>query len=288
MCMIAIMSTAGCEDEIFLIPENITGDTGTGCVHQTTLDNLLDGQSNYWCGATAQETVDYYFSSEVEVTGTFVQRLEGAASYFTIQDRDATLWTTSYFGDSTEQHDSVLLPFNNLLTDALRFIFVCDQCGVNKVALYRLEVYGCYITSTPTATPTSLKPTELPSLFPTRSPTKSPSTTHPTNTPSALPTTSPTESPSAAAAQDISREIRILLMTAIIVFLCGAVLFLHLRYRKVLRVININKALVREVSNVEILNIDENNTRRNNEDCRTDPAQTVDYQITLDKVNNRL
>jgi len=185
--IVAIIAATACEDEILLIPESMLGD------NSWDWDNLLDGRYNtYWhADNTGNEWFWYYFSSEVEVSWIFVQRWEDRATYFYVRDPDSTI-AYEYFGDSNEQYSSVTTRFTDVHTDTLRFYFSYSS----TVHISRLEVYGCYVTSTPTTSPTTERPSAVPTSFPTVSPTMPPVTTPPSKTPSLFPTKSPTESPS--------------------------------------------------------------------------------------------
>jgi len=73
-CMF-IIGAAGCEDEILLIPESMTGDVYSSSVSTYALSNLLDGSySTYWRGNSAGEYVYYYFPSKAQVMKIFIQR----------------------------------------------------------------------------------------------------------------------------------------------------------------------------------------------------------------------
>jgi len=182
----AIIAVNGCDDDTLLEAERMIGDT------TERLQYLLDGSHNtYWyADNTGGENVYLYYPSEVEVKWIFVQRWNNRATYFTVYDRSRTI-THQYFGDSNQNYDSVTIRFNDVYTDYLRFNFYYSS----TVHISRLEVHGCYNTSTPTTSPTTGEPTHVPTSFPTVSPTLAPLTTIPTELPTALPTTAPTVSP---------------------------------------------------------------------------------------------
>jgi len=182
----AIIAVNGCDDDTLLEAERMIGD------RTERLQYLLDGSHNsYWyADNNGGENVYLYYPSEVEVKWIFVQRYHNYATHFSVYDRSRTI-AHQYFGDSSENYDSVTIRFNDLYTDYLRFYFWYSS----TVYISRLEVHGCYNTSTPTTSPTTGEPTHVPTLFPTVSPTLAPLTTIPTELPTALPTTAPTVSP---------------------------------------------------------------------------------------------
>jgi len=137
------------------------------------------------------------------VKEVFAQRYYNYANYFTVYDGLRTSLT--YFENSNDYYSAITFPMHNVQTDFLRFYFTWHN---SYYRFSRVEVYGCYNTSTPTTVPTSaptelptvlptISPSELPTVLPTISPTLPPVTTYPTKTPSVFPTTAPTESPSA-------------------------------------------------------------------------------------------
>jgi len=92
-------------------------------------------------------------------------------------------------------------------------------------------------SKSPTASPTSVM-TYMPSVVPSPSPSVYPTTVVPTLWPSTVPSFSPTETPTSVQA-DSGFEVKIGVVEfflILIVLLCGVVLFLLLRYRKVLQV----------------------------------------------------
>jgi len=185
-----IIGAAGCEDEILLIPESMTGDVYSSS-STYDLSNLLDGSySTYWRGNSASEYVYYYFSSKALVKKIFIQRYSIYGSYFNVYHGTTTI-SYAYFGPSTEHYQGMTIPLNNVRTDMLRFYFYYSPTPY----ISRVDVYGCYNTSSPTTLPTSA-PTELPSVSPTISPTLLPTTNDHSNSPSILPSTVPTGSPS--------------------------------------------------------------------------------------------
>jgi len=185
--MMAIIAANGCDEDILLIPESMTGDVLSASY---PLSNLLDGNYNTrWIGDSTSENVYYYFANKVVVKEVFVQRYGTNAQRFSVYDGYKTYM--SYFETSTESYSTVTLPMNYVQTDYLKFWFYYPS---KYPMISRAEVYGCYNTSTPTTVPTSV-PTELPTLFPTISPTLPPVTTDPTKVPSTLPTISPTLPP---------------------------------------------------------------------------------------------
>jgi len=190
-CMV-IIAAAGCEEEILLIPESMTGDVYSSS-STYDLKNLLDGSySTYWRGDSSGENVYYNFSSEVTVTKIFVQRYKKHANYFDIDARTGQL-CHMYFGSSSSylSDHGISIPFHNVRTDMIKFYFYRSP----EPYISRADVYGCYNAPTPTTVPTSA-PTELPTVVPTISPTSPPTTTD-TISPSIFPTTAPTEFPSA-------------------------------------------------------------------------------------------
>jgi len=202
-CMV-IIAAAGCEEEILLIPESMTGDVYSSS-STYDLKNLLDGSySTYWRGDSSGENVYYNFSSEVTVTKIFVQRYKKHANYFDIDARTGQL-CHMYFGSTSSSlsEHGISIPFHNVRTDMIKFYFYRSP----EPYISRADVYGCYNAPTPTTVPTSA-PTELPTVVPTISPTLLPTTTDtispsifpstaPTGRPSIFPTTAPTEFPSA-------------------------------------------------------------------------------------------
>jgi len=84
--MVLIIGASGCEDEILLIPERMTGDVySSASTYQ--LSNLLDGSySTYWRGNSAVEYVRYYFSNKVVVKKIFVQRYNVYGTRFNVYD----------------------------------------------------------------------------------------------------------------------------------------------------------------------------------------------------------
>jgi len=182
----AIIAVNGCDDDTLLEAEMMIGD------RSERLQYLVDGSySSYWyADNTGGEYVYLYYPSEVQVKWIFVQRYHNYATYFSVYDGSRTI-AHPYFGDSTEYYDSVTIRLNDVYTDYLRFYFYYSS----TVYISRLEVHGCYNTSTPTTSPTTGEPTHVPTSFPTVSPTLAPLTTIPTELPTALPTTAPTVSP---------------------------------------------------------------------------------------------
>jgi len=187
-CIIfAIIAVNGCDDDALLEAEIMIADSSE------SLQYLLDGSyGSYWSGNSVGEYVHFYYPSEVQVKWIFVQRYSNHATYFIVYDGASNI-ALQYFGDSSEYYDSVTIRFNDVYTDYLRFYFYYSGSG--SVWISRLEVHGCYNTSTPTTSPTTEEPTYVPTLFPTVSPTLAPLTTIPTELPTALPTTAPTVSP---------------------------------------------------------------------------------------------
>jgi len=186
--IVSIIAVNGCDDDILLTPEYMIGDT-----NGLPLENMADGSySSYWrANNVGGEYVYFYYPAEVEVKWIFVQRYDLYATYFTVYDGSNNI-AHQYFGDSTEYYDSVTIRFNDVHTDYLRFYFYYTS----TVRISRLEVHGCYNTSTPTISPTTYVPTDVPTSFPTVSPTLVPVTTVPSEIPTVLPTTAPTVSPS--------------------------------------------------------------------------------------------
>jgi len=188
--IIAIIAVIGCDDDILLTPDKMIGD------NTNLLKNLIDGSwSSYWYADNAGgENVYFYFESEVQVKWILVQRYYASATYFNVYDAGGATIAREYFGDNTERWDTATVRFNDEYTDMLLFYFYYSS----NVHITRVEVYGCYNTSTPTLSPTTPVPTDVPTLFPTLSPTLAPLTTIPSEIPTALPTTAPSVSPSIA------------------------------------------------------------------------------------------
>jgi len=188
LSLVAVGVIADCQDEILLVPDRMFADVGR------PIANLADGRwDTYWRGDnTGGEYIYFYFSSEVEVKWIFIQRYYIYVDYVNVWD-GATTFAYSYFGGTDEQYSSVTWRFNNVFTDMLRF-YAYEGDTVPHIS--RLEVYGCYNTSTPTMSPTTSWPTDVPTSFPTVSPTLSPVTSFPSKIPSLSPTTAPTVSPS--------------------------------------------------------------------------------------------
>jgi len=301
LSIIAIIAADGCDDDILLIPESMTGDVYSASY---PLSNLLDGYyGTRWRGDSTAETVYYYFPSEVVVKEVFVQRYGLYATRIVIYGGNDT--HQSYFEANTEHYSTITFPMNNVQTDMLQF-YMSSSYG-SALMISRLEVYGCYNTSTPTTVPTSV-PTELPTLFPTISPTLPPVTTDPTKTPSTLPTisptlppstlptTAPTKSPSGDSPSHqpstapssspteppspipsispsssptvvfIDRGFQVTLgemefMAIVIVFLCGVILFGVRRHRVMQSVQNSHKAQESEMYIVRTQDIEEESTR---------------------------
>jgi len=188
--IIAIIAVKGCDDDILLTPRLLVGD------RSELLSNLADGSYNsYWAGDKAgDENVYFYFESEVQVKWILLQRYSNYATWFKVYDAGGTRFAYEHFGDSNEYYNTVTVRFNDVYTDKLRFHFYHGS----TVRMSRVEVYGCYNTSTPTLSPTTPVPTDVPTLFPTISPTLAPLTAIPSEIPTALPTTAPSVSPSIA------------------------------------------------------------------------------------------
>jgi len=186
----AIITVYGCDDDSLLIPEKMVGDT-----NGLELERMLDGSySTAWrANNNGGEYVYFWFSEEVEVKWIFVQRYQSYANYFNVDDGTSTI-AHQYFGDSTESYDSVTVRFNDVYTDYLRFYFYYSS----TVYISRLEVHGCYNTSTPTTSPTTAVPSSAPTSFPTVSPSLAPVTAVPSERPTTAPTSAPSVSPSIA------------------------------------------------------------------------------------------
>jgi len=185
---------AKCENDILLTPNELSGTVYHGTYYQ--LSNLLDGSySTYWMSSSGQwQNMYFYFSEEVSVEWIYVQRYDDDATQIYIYDDGNRVISHTYFGDQSERYASITLTFDDLHTSSLRF-YIYSQ-WYSYVRLSRVDVYGCYNTSTPTVSPTTVEPTEGPSVLPTISPTLAPVTTIPSRTPSVSPTSAPTVSPS--------------------------------------------------------------------------------------------
>jgi len=190
LSIVALIPATACQDETLLTPKLMVGD-----VNGLELDLLADGRyDTYWrANNNGHENVYFYFMDVVEVKWIFVQRYNDDAQYVYIYDASSQL-TAVWFGDSTESYSSITVRFDNVYTDTLRFYFYFSS----TVQISRLEVYGCYNTTTPTTSPTTEGPSGVPTPFPTLSPTIPPVTTLPSRTPSTSPTMAPTASPSTA------------------------------------------------------------------------------------------
>jgi len=187
----AIIAATGCQDDILIKPETMIGDYYSN--HY--LSYLADGNYNtYWRAGEEGEYVYFYFTEEVEVKWIFIQRYSTWGTYVKIWD-GSTTFAHEYFGDSSENYDTLTLRFNGVQTDMLRFYFYWSS---SLPAISRLEVYGCYNTSTPTTSPTTRVPTDNPTAFPSVSPTLPPLSAPLSKKPTTLPTAAPTESPSTA------------------------------------------------------------------------------------------
>jgi len=188
--IVSIIVVNGCEDDAFLTPKMMVGDT-----NGYELSKMLDGSySTYWrANNVGSEYVYFWFSEEVQVKWIFVQRYNNYATYFRVYDGTTNI-AYQYFGDSTELYDSVTIRFDDVYTDYLRFEFYYT----NTVYISRLEVHGCYNTSTPTTSPTTEVPSIVPTSFPTVSPSLEPVTAVPSEKPTTRPTTAPSVSPSIA------------------------------------------------------------------------------------------
>jgi len=190
LIIVAILAVNGCDDDVMLTPEIMVGDT-----NGYELSRMADGSySTYWqANNNGGEYVYFYYPAEVQVKWIFVQRYHKYATYFNVYDGTSTI-AYQYFGDSSELYDSVTIRFNDVYTDYLRFYFYYSS----TVYISRLEVHGCYNTSTPTTSPTSEVPSSVPTSLPTVSPTLAPLTAVPSKMPSTRPTTAPSVSPSVA------------------------------------------------------------------------------------------
>jgi len=188
--IVAIIVVNGCEDDTLLTPNMMVGDT-----NGNELSIMLDGSySTYWrANNDGTEYVYFWFSGEVQVKWIFVQRYSNYATYVRVYDGTTNIaW--QYFGDSTEVYDSVTIRFDDVYTDYLRFEF----SYTSQVRISRLEVHGCYNTSTPTTSPTTEVPSSVPTSFPTVSPSLAPVTAVPSEKPTTRPTNAPSVSPSTA------------------------------------------------------------------------------------------
>jgi len=187
--LVAFGVIADCQDDVLLTPKYMYGDASSSY----PLTNLADGRyTTLWVGdSTGGEYIYFYFSSEVQVKWIFIQRYYDRADYVTVWDGSTNI-VQSYFGGSDEDYQTMTLRFNDVVTDQLRFYIVDSS---STPALTRLEVYGCYNTSTPTMSPTSPWPTDVPTSFPTVSPTLPPVSIPPSISPSDSPSTSPSLSP---------------------------------------------------------------------------------------------
>jgi len=190
LIIFAILTVKGCDDDILLAPEIMVGDT-----NGYDLSRMADGLYNtYWRANNAGgEYVYFYYPAEVQVKWIFVQRYSIYATYFQVYD-GTTYIAYQYFGDSSEQYDSVTVRLNDVYTDYLRFYFYYSS----TVYISRLEVHGCYNTSTPTTSPTTEVPSNVPTLFPSVSPTLAPLTAVPSGMPTTRPTAAPSVPPSVA------------------------------------------------------------------------------------------
>jgi len=188
--MIAIFVADGCEEDVLLIPERVTASSNS----QTTRLGYLYDQNQFstWYGQNG-EYVYYYYSSNVFMKWVYVQRYLNYASRVDIYTAGMN-YRINFETSGDGYYSSATIPVNDQ-TDMIRFRVYYNSAATTYAYMSRLEVYGCYNTSSPTIVPT-LGPTEFPTVFPTTSPTLPPSTTHPTETPSIIPTTIPTGLPS--------------------------------------------------------------------------------------------
>jgi len=209
--LFAAMVAAKCENDYLLTPSDIQGSLYSFDT-EDQFTNVLDGDwESWWRSSDANAWLHFNFSEEVTVEWIYIQRWADDATWVEINDGNTTL-EKAYFGDTSEWHSSITLRYDDVYTDNLNFHFDCTWATAKQyyVAISRLEVYGCYNTSAPTAYPTE-DPTEVPSIFPTVPPTLPPVTTlfspssapsvsptvvNPLPYPSAAPSVSPTKSPS--------------------------------------------------------------------------------------------
>lgn len=196
-----IVAVKGCDDDTFLIPERLEGDTSMGA-----LDNLLDGSyTTFWRGDNdGGEYVYFYYPSEVEVKWMYVQKWDDDATYFEVYDGARTI-AYGNLGDTTEQLSSVTLLFNDVYTDMLRFYFYREGNGGNVPAIARAEVHGCYTVLS-----------SFPSISPTSSPTVPPTIVYTAND----------------SFQVKLGAIEFFSIVFLCLCLCGVVLFLFLSYRR--------------------------------------------------------
>jgi len=146
--------------------------------------------------------LEFHFTSEVEVKWVLVLPFFRGASRVDVWGRsnDKYHYNNRQYEEFFDDSISVfIIRTNDWHTDYINFrsFSHSDEDGMIKLA--KVEVYGCYNTSTPTNAPTSEMPTEVPtgmpteteepSLMPTVSPTLLPVTTE---VPSLGPTVSPT------------------------------------------------------------------------------------------------
>jgi len=186
VCVIAIFAAYGCEEDVLLIPDRVTSSSNS---NPTSLRNLYSQNFNSWQGVNG-ESVYYYYSSNVFMKEIFVQRYLDRAARVRIYSPNYDV----YF-EGNEYYSSATIPIN-VRAKSIRFrVYYNSAATTGYVEMARIEVYGCYNTSSPTIVPTS-GPTEFPTVFPTISPTPPPITTYPTETPSIIPTTIPTGLPS--------------------------------------------------------------------------------------------
>jgi len=245
--IVAIIVVNGCDDDSLLIPEFKIGDT-----KKYELPRLADGL--YWqANNVGGGYLYFYYPSEVQVKWIFVQRYHNQATYLNVYDGSNTI-AYQYFGDSTEYNDSVTIRFNDVYTDLLRFYFYHSS----TVRVSRVEVHGCYKTSTPTTSPTTEVFTGVPRPFPSVSPTSVPRTTFPSDVPTTFLSTAPTVSPfvhslfpSISPTSSQNEPLTVVYAASVgfwitlggidffvmVIFcLCGILLFVYLRYRRTMLV----------------------------------------------------
>lgn len=181
----AILAADGCEVDVLIVPERIVANDNSRSHPPSYLIDKSVG--SYWKGSEHTETVQFYLSGEVLVKEVVLIRHSIQAS--TVKVWWHGIWK---FGDN-----SITVPYYYKKYSWLRFDFYYS----GGAAISQIDVYGCYVTTTPTASPTTEELTRSPTSFPTTSPTVPPTlflTTSPTEPPTIIPTISPTVPPISA------------------------------------------------------------------------------------------
>jgi len=193
----SLIAVLGCE-EVLLIPETIKSDDLSASYPAA---RMLDGDyDTFWIGASWAEEVYYYFQSPVIVKGLLIQNsFKGELHFVRVYygSGSKVLYYDSPHNTAKLVHMSKVNSQYIPTATGVRFLFAGSSSSGETVKIARAEVWGCYVTTTPTTFPTTLTPTTMPSSFPTAKPASNP-TIVPTSSPSSSPTstTIPTQVPS--------------------------------------------------------------------------------------------